>query len=62
MPNTIITLELPEGEVAEAKEAAEAFTGLPKTATGKELLAAVVNEVMRRWRNETKGQPKGKVI
>jgi hypothetical protein len=61
MAPTTISLILPEAEVNEAKEAALAFTGLPATATGKELLAAVVNEVIRKWRIETKGAAKGQV-
>ncbi len=61
MAPVTVSLTIPEAEVAEDKQAAEAFTGLPPTATAKELLAGVVNEVVRKWRNETKGQPKGKV-
>ncbi len=67
MANAVVSLTIPEAEVAEAKEAAEAFTGLvktiepPFTPTAKELLAAVANEVVRKWRNETKGQTRAKI-
>ncbi len=57
MPNVTVSLTIPEAEVAEAKEAAQALTGLPATATAKELLAAAFNEELRRWRNETQRPP-----
>lgn len=59
MANPVISVEIPEAEVTEAQEAAVWFTGLPKTATPKEMTAGVFNEVIRKFREQTKQQPKG---
>ena len=55
MANTIVTLEIPEADVARCKAAAEALTGLPKTATPKELLAALVKRDVIAWEREIHG-------
>ncbi len=63
MANTIVSLTIPEADVARTKAAAEAFTGLTIqrneknevtfTPTAKELLAAVAKQVVLRWEAET---------
>jgi len=46
MANVVVSLEIPEADVARTKAAAEAFTGLPNTATPKELLRELVKRVV----------------
>lgn len=53
MANVIVTLEIPEADAARAKAAAMAFTGLPATATAKELLRELVKRVVVEWERET---------
>lgn len=61
MPAANVPLIIPEVEIQEAREAAAAFTSKPVTAAPKELAAAVLNEVIRKWRIETRVQPPGGV-
>ena len=53
MAPVTVSLTIPEADVARTKEAAMAFTGLPATATAKELLAATAQRVVLKWEAET---------
>jgi hypothetical protein len=53
MVNAVVSLTIPEADVARVKLAAEAFTGLPSTATPKELLAALVRQVVVQQERQT---------
>lgn len=45
MAATTVSITIPEADVARVKLAAQHFTGLPATATAKELLAAVIRRI-----------------
>lgn len=45
MPALNVTLTIPEADIARVQAAALAFTGLPESATAKQLLAAVVKQM-----------------
>ncbi len=53
MPDAVVSLTIKEADIVRTKEAAMAFTGLPSTATAKELLAATAQRVVTKWEAET---------